>query len=769
LGQVDRQAIRTDSVFGGLSRTAGTLARTLGPALGLGALVIGFKKSIDAAGEFEKEFANVATLVDTTTVSMDNLKEGIMEMSVDVTKTTTDLTQGLYQVISAGVDSADALEVLRVSAVAATAGLSDTRTSVDAITTVLNAYGLAVDQATDVSDLMFQTVKLGKTTFTELASSIGTVISPAAAVGIELEDLFATIATLTKGGIETRTATMALRATLMSILKPTDDARKMAKKLGLEWSANALKIKGLIPFLNDMKEATGGNTEIMAELIPETRALNAVLALTGSQSEELNRILGEMGERLGSTQEAFEKQEDIYEAQAKKLGILVDRIQIKIGNYFLPALTRMLRGTLDIFDEVENRLAAIELKGLTAQLEDNTRNIKMWASELSKLETGAVSLGQRLREALTIETRVEAITRVKGSIKELATESQNLQKQITETMDTFKTKTNEATTEINKLAKATEEAAGKIKTGWKELTDDMKGSLEELGVVTKPLFDEQANTALAAFEQIADQQALNYDDRIKLTEAFFANLTSLAEGIDPKTALGFDPELALSELAEMQEAAISGLTETTNATGDLIKKAGDAMKTEGDTITLTLKGQAVSTQQYIKTISDSVSEWLKSATTQTVFEIDIRKAALQTGLNDMAVSVSHWANEYMGYEMEITGFITGETKKREAIVNASVQTMINSLLAYQRQLATIRMPEVGEMPSAQLGMPRVPRDMPVFVHEGEAIIPANQNLNNDNRQDNRQVSITINQQPGESTSDLVDSLQQALELPGDYS
>lgn len=361
---------RSNTTLQGMSGTASGLGKLMLTGLGF---FVAFKAvtaftgavgdSIDMAADLEKSMANVSTLIDTTTVDMDDLTESVLNMTSEVLKSSEDLSAGLYQVFSAGItDSAEAMEVLRVSAIAATAGLSDTLTSVDAITTVINAYGLAAKDATDISDLMFQTVKLGKTTYEQLAQAIGTVISPAAAVGIELDELFAALATLTKGGINTMRATTALRATILSVIKPSDEAKKKAAELGLEWTSAGLKAKGLVGFLNDLKEATGGNSEVMAELVPNVRALNAVMALTGKQSEEMNRIFAEMANRLGVTREAFKKQEDTYRSQKVKLGLLVDEIQTKIGQKFIPALNAMLKGIIKLFSTIGTELDEMNRK-----------------------------------------------------------------------------------------------------------------------------------------------------------------------------------------------------------------------------------------------------------------------------------------------------------------------------------------------------------------------------------------------------------------------
>lgn len=377
LGTATRQTKKFDST---IATSDKTLKGMSGTAAGLGKLMLtglGFfvalkavtsftsaiGDSITMAADLEKSMANVATLVDTTVVNMDELTESVVNMTSEVLKSSEDLSAGLYQVFSAGItDSAEAMEVLRVSAIAATAGLSTTLTSVDAITTILNAYGLEAEKATEISDLMFQTVKLGKTTFDQLAVAIGTVISPAASVGIELDELFASLATLTKGGINTQAATVGLRATLLSVIKPTDSAKQAADRLGLEWTAASLKAKGLIQFIADLREATGGNSETIAELIPNVRAMNSVMALTGKQFEELISIQGQFEDRSGSTIEAFKKQEDTYRSQQVKLGLMVDEIQIKLGQVFIPALNAMLEGIMSLFDAVGEELDELNSK-----------------------------------------------------------------------------------------------------------------------------------------------------------------------------------------------------------------------------------------------------------------------------------------------------------------------------------------------------------------------------------------------------------------------
>ena len=119
----------------------------------------------------------------------------------------------LYQIISAGAkDSTEAIETLTASNKLATAGITDVATAADGLTNVMNAYSLAANQASDVSDTLFIAVKAGKTTVDELSGAIGNVAPLASSAGVSFQEVAAALATITSQGIDTRRATTGLRA-----------------------------------------------------------------------------------------------------------------------------------------------------------------------------------------------------------------------------------------------------------------------------------------------------------------------------------------------------------------------------------------------------------------------------------------------------------------------------------------------------------------------------------------------------------------------------
>ena len=81
-----------------------------------------------------------------------------------------------YQVISAFGDTKEVPKQLEATLKAAKAGGASAFDSLNLLSAVTKGYGdTSFEAMMKVSDLAFQTVKLGQTTFPELASSIGRV------------------------------------------------------------------------------------------------------------------------------------------------------------------------------------------------------------------------------------------------------------------------------------------------------------------------------------------------------------------------------------------------------------------------------------------------------------------------------------------------------------------------------------------------------------------------------------------------------------------
>ncbi len=302
-------------------------------------------KAVVDAAKFQKQLANVSTMLSKTAMPiMSTFEDQLLEMSQTFGEGTQTLAKGLFDILSASIPASEAMDVLNVSARAARAGLTTTAIAADALTTLINSYGESADSAGFFSDILFQTVKRGKTTFAELAPVIGTVASLAATAGVSAEEFGAALATLTRNGVPTAIAVTNLRAIISSYLKPTDEAIEMSKELGIEFGLAAIQSKGLSGAMNDI---AGLAPDVAAKLFPNIRALTGI-AVAAKEMKAETELFHEALSKGSPTVEAFDKQTGTLAFKWDQLKATFKVASITIGQELLPTFQKMIERLIEV-------------------------------------------------------------------------------------------------------------------------------------------------------------------------------------------------------------------------------------------------------------------------------------------------------------------------------------------------------------------------------------------------------------------------------------
>lgn len=310
----------------------GLASMAKGTAVAMAAIVaavgVAMVKAVKSANEFQKAMSNINTIVDETVVNTQDLAIALLKLDPALGNT-TELTQGMYQAFSAGAETAaEAMEITTQAAMFAKAGLTDTFTAVDVITTAMNAYGKENMSAAEASDLLFNTIKRGKVTGAELAGSLGKSIPLFASVGVGMDELTAGLASMTKVGINANIATTQLNAMVNGFIKPSEAMTAALEKQGYTSGIAFLEAEGLAGALELLKGETEGNEDAIAKLIPNVRGMRGVMALARQGGEEFTKVLAEQQDVMGVTEEAFKEQEKTFDTFKNTMS----QIQIVIGN-----------------------------------------------------------------------------------------------------------------------------------------------------------------------------------------------------------------------------------------------------------------------------------------------------------------------------------------------------------------------------------------------------------------------------------------------------
>lgn len=324
------------------------------------AVAAGIGASIKIASDFETQMGNLATLTGgTASESFDILGKSILDMSKNIPKTAEDLGASAYDILSAGVQgTANQMHVLENSAKLATAGLSTTKEATNIMTSALNAFQIPAQDAHKVSDILFKTVKNGKTTIAEMAQAFGASAPVIASAGISLEEFSAATAALTLTGLPASQAQQQLRQSVVSLQKPTKEMVELIQKAGYESGVAALEQDGLQQTMKKISVAAGGNQEALAKAYGSVEALGAATSLTGNQSQAFVNTLRDMEKGGNAVEAAFEAQKNTTNSAMTMLKNNAIAIGISFGSRLLPPVANFARVLSENLEPALSRTAS---------------------------------------------------------------------------------------------------------------------------------------------------------------------------------------------------------------------------------------------------------------------------------------------------------------------------------------------------------------------------------------------------------------------------
>jgi TP901 family phage tail tape measure protein len=352
-------ALPGKNVFSGLASDAATLA----PALtsmplalaAVGAALTGVGIAARRAGtDFEASLAKISTLGPEAERTLGRTREAILDTfgSVAVTGSVSDLAEANFLLQSSGRSAEEAITDLRISAEASVAGYTSVTTAVDGLTTVTNAWKESQITTATASDVLFAAVNVGKATFDDIANSIGLVAPLAASAGVRFQEVAAATAVLSNQGLRTSSIMEGLRSAISNILKPTENFKKEYSALATEFGASRLQRDGLLQFLTDFQQASGGSRDALNALFSDITGQTAVLGLLKNGGRDAAAALQQMETAAGATGRALNTVNETAKAQEQLIRNQISATWTTFGEalnrFTLPALEAVARALNDI-------------------------------------------------------------------------------------------------------------------------------------------------------------------------------------------------------------------------------------------------------------------------------------------------------------------------------------------------------------------------------------------------------------------------------------
>ena len=530
------------------------------------------------------------------------LKGQVAELSKSIPVVRDELANGLYQVISNGVPEDNWIAFLQKSAKASVGGIADLGETVKVTSTIIKNYGLSWDKAGDVQDKIQLTAKNGVTSFEQLAQALPRVTSNAATLGVSIDELMATFATLTGVSGNTAEVSTQLAAIFTALVKPSSEASKMAQQMGIEFDAAAIKAAGgMRNFLTDLDKNVKAyasksgmlEQEIYGKLFGSAESLRALGPLTGQLATKFNENVEAMKGSAGTIDDAFSI---MSSSGAASLQILKNKFA-EVGDAIVSTMGGIMP-VLNITAQIGNTVIAVSamvsgLKNL-AKIQAIVK-VRTMAMNAASLVWNATSVRMNaLVQVMTASFRGAAVsaTTLKLAIQGLliSTGVGVAIVALTEVIAAFTSKSADAQTQAEDTAESMKgigEAADDIKTAYdsalKNTYADLMAKYEKLKAGWRALSTEQQKMAW-----IKDNQSAFNELRLKIgnvTEAenIFNRKTDAVVEAFKQRALAAAYAAKLTALYQRQIELLDKKQKITKTIADDAKQGGRHAK-EGDIV-----------------------------------------------------------------------------------------------------------------------------------------------------------------------------------------
>ena len=282
--------------------------------------------SLDKASAEMRALGKEATALSTP------IREAALTMSRDIPFGAAQLQKAMTNALASGIKPLDAAGTgLKIFAentarLAAAAG-ADLEQTNSAVAGFLNAFGKDAKATAQFADIMYDTVNAGVVSVQQIAQYGAGAASTAASASLQFKDVGKAIAVLTQNGQQAPEAFTNLNNLFVKLLKPTESMTQAFAIAGE--SIDRIKTGTLeerLAVLQGVMKKTGVDA---ISLVGDIQAGTALSTLTKNM-ESTRDIFGQVGEKAGSTQYAYEQMSQSVDFQTKQMQARFDEFKVRM-------------------------------------------------------------------------------------------------------------------------------------------------------------------------------------------------------------------------------------------------------------------------------------------------------------------------------------------------------------------------------------------------------------------------------------------------------
>lgn len=273
------------------------------------------------------------------------LKAQVLELGKTMPFTAQEVAEAQYYQAMAGMKTNEVLELTPKLLKMAIASGQDLASTSDILTDNISAFGLALEDADRLMDVMTATANNSNTDIAKLGEAYKYVASTSKSFE-SMEEVNILLGTLANNGIKSGQAGRNLAAVYTRLAKSTPDIDKALKVINLKLYDNQGKFKGLRKIVEEMRPALAKMTDEQKNYILTTifgsEQMKIITSLLGTSQESFENLAKAIYNSKGANEEFYNLQKNTPENKIKALASAWDNLKLHIGEAAAPAITSLI-------------------------------------------------------------------------------------------------------------------------------------------------------------------------------------------------------------------------------------------------------------------------------------------------------------------------------------------------------------------------------------------------------------------------------------------
>ena len=364
LKSLEEQAAKTNTTLLKIDEVGGKLKDVGDKVSGVGKALMPVSAGVTALGtaavkmtsDFDSGMSRVAAISGATDEELAKLRQTAKDLGASTACSAAEAAAGMETQASAGFEVNEIIEAMPGMLDLAASSGEDLASSADIAASTLRGFGMDASEAGHVADVLAQNAAATNAAVADTGEAMKYIAPLANTVGLEFEEVAASIGIMANAGIKGSQAGTTLRGALSRLAKPTDPMIAKMDELGLSFYNADGQMKSLSEMVSMLQTNMEGLTDEQKQNALVTlfgqEALSGMMVLMEAGPEQIDALTDSYRNCDGAAASMAETMMDNLGGDIEELGGSIETLAISVGEIMIPVIREIVAKLQEFMDKL---------------------------------------------------------------------------------------------------------------------------------------------------------------------------------------------------------------------------------------------------------------------------------------------------------------------------------------------------------------------------------------------------------------------------------